>query len=211
MYNEPGTTPISAGGLEFGIRLGDFDQVNYEEVELSKTIQDEADTIVSSLAIIEATGASDSSDFSGWQTYTNDVVGYSLMVLAEVDILALDPYQRVAVVGPQVDGEPQFQFMVETVEASGSDWVDFRDQRVEGHRATLDSLGVDEEGTISEISIGGIQALRLRYPGTIAADFPRDDIYFIRGDRFFTISITLFDGEVNEALNDQFLQSITFQ
>ncbi len=53
MYGEPGPLPLSAGGLEFSARLDDFNP-DYDSVELSRSIQGDADLILGSLALIEA-------------------------------------------------------------------------------------------------------------------------------------------------------------
>ena len=51
-YGQPGAL-VSAGGLEFAPRMDDFAQLDYGEIELSQSFQNEADLILSSLAIIE--------------------------------------------------------------------------------------------------------------------------------------------------------------
>jgi hypothetical protein len=56
MYGQPGPPLISAGGLEFAPRLDDFAQVDYGEIELPQSVQDEADMILSSLVVNEAEG-----------------------------------------------------------------------------------------------------------------------------------------------------------
>lgn len=54
-YGQPGAI-IAAGGLEFAPRLDAFAQVDYQDIELSQSVQDEADMILSSLVIIEVGG-----------------------------------------------------------------------------------------------------------------------------------------------------------
>ena len=107
MYGQPGPPPLSAGGLEFAPRMDDFAQVAYEEIELTETIQDEADMIISSLAIIEVEGSTAEQKESepvgetaeaipvDWKEYSNEAVGYWLMVPAESEVVGLDPSQRV--------------------------------------------------------------------------------------------------------------------
>ena len=56
MYGQPGPPLISAGGLEFAPRLDDFAQVDYGEIELPQSVQDEADMILGRLVINEAEG-----------------------------------------------------------------------------------------------------------------------------------------------------------
>jgi hypothetical protein len=209
MYGEPGSPPLSAGGLEFALRMDDFAQVNYEEIELSQTVQDEADMIFSSLALLESESAT-SDDSAGWQTYTNDARGYSLMVPADAKIVSPDPAWRVAFIGPEINNKPQFQFMVEHYDIDLTEAIDFLQTLVEGHQAYLESLGIDDEGMIEELVIAGEPALRLRHLGSSEADQPRDDFFFVHGNTVFGISIAHIGGMENEFLNDQFLQSITF-
>jgi hypothetical protein len=115
MYGQPGSGPHALGGLEFSATLNDFIP-DYDSVEMSQAIQDEADMILGSLAIIEAEGADDSGNaddaYAGWRPYTNELLGYSLMVPGAAEVVSLDPSQRVFFIGPEVDGIPQFQFGV---------------------------------------------------------------------------------------------------
>jgi hypothetical protein len=215
MYGQPGLPSLSAGGLEFALRMDDFAQVNYEEIELSQTVQDEADMILSSLALLESDSVtsdqSSENDSAGWQTYTNDVWGYSLMVPAGANIVSPDPSQRVAFVGPEINNKPKFQFMVEHYEISPPEGTEFYQTLIESHRAFLDSLGINDEGMIEEVAVAGFPAIRLRHPGTSEVDPPRDDFFFMRGNTVFTISIVHFGGAEDEVLNDQLLQSISFE
>jgi len=222
MYGEPGPPPLAAGGLEFAPRMDDFAQMAYEEIELSQTVQDEADMILSSLAIIEAEDSSDASEESDstdetaesvpadWKEYSNEAVGYWLMVPAETEIIGLNPSQRVFFIGPEVNGKPQFQFSVEHYDGSLPGGADFMQQVIEDYLSYLETVGRSDEGEVEELLIAGEPAIRTRYPGTIEADQPRDDYIFMHGDKIFQISITLFDGVEDEILNNQFLQSITF-
>jgi hypothetical protein len=212
MYGEPGSGPLALGGLEFSARLNDFNP-DYDSVELSQVIQGEADMILSSLAIIEATGTSDSGigdEYSGWQPYSNEELGYSLMVPGAAEVMSLDPSQRVGFVGPEVDGKPQFQFIVEHYTLNYPEGADFEQQLIEGHRQYLDTLGIDDEGMVEEVTVVGEAAIRLRHPGTGEWDPPRDDYYFIQGDTLFTIRVSHFGGVEDQALTNLFLKSITF-
>jgi hypothetical protein len=49
-YGQPGSV-ISTNGLEFAISLADFAQIDYEDIELTQQLQDEADLILSSLTM----------------------------------------------------------------------------------------------------------------------------------------------------------------
>jgi hypothetical protein len=48
-YGGPGF--LGSGGKVFAIRLEDFAQVDYRDIELSQEVQDEADQILSSLEV----------------------------------------------------------------------------------------------------------------------------------------------------------------
>jgi hypothetical protein len=213
MYGQPGPPPLSAGDLEFAASLHDFNP-DYDYVELSQADQEDADLIMSSLTIIPSgSGAPDAPtgyDTTGWQTYRNEAAGYSLMIPGDAQIVSQDPGQRVAFIGPEVDGKPRYQWMVEQYMANYPEGTDFKEPLLAGHRAFLDSLGVDEEGMIEALTIAGEPAIRTRHPGTSAADQPRDDFYFMHGEMMFQISITLFGGVEDTALTSQFLSSLIF-
>ena len=83
------------------------------------------------------------------------VVGYSLMIPADAQIMAQDPSWRVGFIGPEVDGKPQFQIMIEHYVPNYPEGTDFRESLLEGFRAYLDSLGIDHEGRIEELTIAG--------------------------------------------------------
>ncbi len=213
MYGQPGPPTLSAGGLEFALRMDDFDP-DYDSVELSQTLQNEADMIASSLAIIEVERESDSSmageDDRGWQTYTNEQLGYSLMFPGAAEVVSLDPSQRAAFIGPEVDGKPQFQFMIVHYDIDAVEAANFMQSLAEGHRDFLESIGETTIGQVEELVIAGEAAIKLRFPAINESE-PRDDYLFIHGGKMFTISITHFAGLENQELSDRFLQSITFE
>ena len=223
MYGQPGPPPISAGGLEFAPRMDDFTQVDYGQIELSQTVQDEADMILGNMAIIEVEGSSAKPKESGladetaestptdWKEYSNEALGYWLMVPAEAEIVTKDPNQRVFFIGPEVNGIPRFQFSVEHYYSSLPEGTDLFQQLIEDYQSYLETVGRSDEGEVEELLIAGEPAIRRRHLGSIEADRPRDDFVFVHGDKIFQISITLFDGVEDEIFNDQFLQSITFR
>ena len=218
MYDEPGPPPISAGGLEFALRMDDFNP-DYDSAELSQAVQDDADMIASSIAIIEiegptanesqADGISESAPV-GWKEYVNPTIGYWLMVPDEAEIVTPDPNYRVFFIGPEVNGKPQFQIAVEHYDGNLSEGADLLQQVTADYLSYLESVGRSDEGEVEELIIAGEPAVRLRYPGTIEADQPRDDFFFVHGDKTFQISITLFDGNEDEVINDYFIESINF-
>jgi len=210
MYGQPGPPPLSAGGLEFALRMDDFAQVNYEEIELAQSVQDEADMILSSLAIIEVDGVSNDLLASGWKTYSNEAWGYSLMVPGDAEIVSPDPNWRVAFIGPEINSKPQFQFVVEHYDIDLAETADFWQSLAEGQHAYLESIGREGEGQVEELVIAGEPAFRLRHFGSGGADQSRDDYFLLHGNTVFAISIEHIGGVEDEVLNDQFLQSITF-
>jgi hypothetical protein len=169
--------------------------------------------ILSSLAIIEAEGASDSDpgdDYRGWQPYSNEQVGYSLMVPGAAEVVSLDPSERVAFIGPEVDGKPQFQFMVVHYDVDATEAANFMQSLVEGHRAFLESISETTVGQVEELVVAGERAIKLRFPAINESD-PRDDYFFIHNGKVFTISITHIGGVEIEDLNELFLQSFAFE
>jgi len=213
MYGQPGSGPHALGGLEFSARLDDFNP-DYDNAALSQTVQDEADMILGSLAIIEAEGESDSGDagdaYAGWRPYANELLGYSLMVPGAAEVVSLDPNERVAFIGPEVEGKPLFQFMVVHYEVDATEAANFMQSLVEGHRAFLESIGETTVGQVEELVVAGEPAIKLRFPVINESD-PRDDYFFVHDDKVFTISITHIDGVEIEDLNDLFLQSFAFE
>jgi hypothetical protein len=213
MYGQPGSGPHALGGLEFSASLNDFTP-DYEGVELSQTVQDEANMILSSLAIIEAEGESDSGNagdaYAGWRPYTNEFLGYSLMVPGAAEVVSLDPSQRVFFNGSEVDGVPQFQFGVEHYDTDSTEEADFMQSLVENHRAFLESIGETTVGQVEELVVAGEPTIKLRFPAINESD-PRDDYFFSHNGKVFTISITHIGGVEIEDLNELFLQSFAFE
>jgi hypothetical protein len=209
MYDQPGSGPHALGGLEFSASLNDFTP-DYESVELSQTVQDEANMILGSLAIIEAEGESDSGSagdaYAGWRPYTNELTGYSLMVPGAAEIMSQDPSQRVGLIGPEVEGKPLFQFY----DIDATEEADFTQSLVENHRTFLESIGETKEGMVEELVIAGEPAIKIRFPAINESD-PRDDHFFIHNGKVFTISITHIGGVEIEDLNELFLQSFVFE
>jgi hypothetical protein len=80
----------------------------------------------------------------------------------------------------------------------------------EGHRAFLESMGKTAEGQVEEMVIAGEPAIKLSFPAINESD-PRDDYFFVHDGKVFTFSISHFGGVENQALNNSFLQSITFE
>jgi hypothetical protein len=149
-------------------------------------------------------------DYNGWLPYTNEQLGYSLMVPGAAEVVSLDPSQRVFFIGPEVDGKPQFQFGVEHYDIDSTEAANFMQSIVEGHRAFLESIGETTVGQVEELVIAGEPAIKIRFPAINESD-PRDDHFFIHDGKMFTISITHIDGVEDEELNGLVLQSFAFE
>ena len=73
-----------------------------------ETLFEDAAMIVSSLTIIEAEGDADKTtsaanyDYTGWQSYANETLGYSLMYPGQADVMGADRDKSVEFVGPIV-------------------------------------------------------------------------------------------------------------
>ncbi|HSG15976.1 MAG TPA: hypothetical protein VLE70_06590, partial [Anaerolineae bacterium] len=113
-------------------------------------------------------------------------------------------------IGPEVDGKPQFQFMIVHYDIDAVEAANFMQSLAEGHRDFLESIGETTIGQVEELVIAGEAAIKLRFPAINESE-PRDDYLFIHGGKMFTISITHFAGLENQELSDRFLQSITFE
>jgi hypothetical protein len=132
------------------------------------------------------------------------------MVPGAAEVVSLDPNERVAFIGPEVEGKPLFQFMVVHYDVDATEAANFMQSLVEGHRAFLESIGETTVGQVEELVVAGEPAIKLRFPVINESD-PRDDYFFVHDDKVFTISITHIDGVEIEDLNDLFLQSFAFE
>jgi hypothetical protein len=181
---------------------------------LTESSSDEDGMALSSPAIGETEGTSGNNtsdgDYQGWQPYHNAQLGYSLMVPGAAEVMSQDPNERVAFIGPEIEGKPQFQFMIVHYDIDSAAADTFMQDIVEGHRTFLESMSEPTEGQVEELVIAGEPAIRTIYPAINGAE-PRDDYSFVHEGQMYTISITHFDGLEDEALNELFLQSFTFE
>lgn len=209
MYGQPGT-PIAAGGLEFAPRMDDFAQMDYEEIELSQSAQEDADFILSSLAIIEAEEGGDETataadyDYSGWQSYANETLGYSLMYPGQADIMGADRDKAVDFVGPVVGDDHWPWFMVQHFD---SDF--FRPPAGTDVRQWIDDSDIPYKAEARETTIGGLPAVQWHVEASPQA-YGMDEYYVIDGDQLYKITILHAGGLEDWTLYDQFLQSIAF-
>jgi hypothetical protein len=194
---QPGA-PIATGGLEFAPRMNDFAQIDYGQIELSKAVQEDADMIVSSLTIIEAEGDADKTtsaanyDYTGWQSYANETLGYSLMYPGQADVMGADRDKSVEFVGPIVgdDHWPWFSIQHFVRQWLADSYIPY---------APLDE----------EMTIGGLPAVHYAVEATPQA-YGRDEYYVIDGDHLFQITLLHAGGNEDWSLYEQFLDSITF-
>jgi hypothetical protein len=210
MYGQPGT-PIAAGGLEFALRLDDFAQVDYGAIELSQEIQAGADFIASSLAIIEVEGAGDSEttaaadyDYAGWQSYSNETVGYMLMIPDQVDVMGANRDAAVEFVGPIV-GDDHWPWF--TVQHFDSEF--FRPPAGTDVRQWIADSDSPYKDGAQETTIGGLPAVRLQIAASQQA-YGMDEYYVIAGEQLYKITILHTGGLQDWDLYEQFLASITF-
>lgn len=209
MYGQPGA-PIAASGLEFAPRMDDFARMDYEETELSQSVQDDADFILSSLALIEAEEAGDETtaaadyDYSGWQSYTNETLGYSLMYPGQADIMGADRDKAVDFVGPIAGDDHWPWFMVQHFD---SDF--FRPPAGTDVRQWIAGSDIPYKAEAQETTIGGLPAVQLRVEPSPQA-YGMDEYYVIDGDQLYKITILHAGGLEDWTLYDQFLQSIAF-
>lgn len=209
MYGEPGSGPLSLGGLEFSARLNEFTP-DYDSVELSQTIQDEADMILSSLAIIEVEGcdaettAAADYDYAGWQSYTNETVGYTLMVPGQADIMGANRDGAVEFVGPIVGDEHWPWF---TVQHFDSEF--FRPPAGTDVQQWIADSNIPYKDEAQETTIGGLPAVHLQVAASPQA-YGMDEYYVIAGEQLYKITIMHAGGLQDWDLYEQFLTSINF-
>lgn len=207
MYGQPGTL-ISADGLEFAPRMDDFAQVDYGDIELSQGLQKQADLILSSLAIIETEAAAELErvdyDYSSWRSYTNQKLGYSLMVPGDADIMGANTNESVEFVGPIVGSDhwPWFSIQHFTSEF-------FSPPPGTGVGQWIASSSIAYKSLAQDMTIGGLPAVQLHVDESPQA-YGMDEYYVINGDQLYKITILHAGGLQDWTLYDQFLQSITF-
>ena len=207
MYGQPGAL-ISAGGLEFAPRMDDFAQVDYGAIELSQSVQDEADLILSRLVIIDVEGGVDPEsvdyDYSGWRSYTNEKLGYSLMVPGDADIMGANYDESVEFVGPVVGTDHWPWFSIQHFDSeffSPPPGTDLRQWIADSNTAY--------KSPAQDVTIGGLPAVQLHVEESQQA-YAMDEYYLINGDQLYKITILHAGGLQDWDLYDQFLQSITF-
>jgi hypothetical protein len=203
--------PIATGGLEFTFRLGDFAQVDYGAIELSQSVQEDADFILSSLAIIEVESSGDEAvasaaeyEYSGWQTYTNETVGYTLMAPGQADVMGADRDQAVEFVGPIVGDDHWPWFMVQHFDSAF-----FRPPAGTSVGQWIADSNIPYKDEAQEMILGGLPAVRLQVAPSQQA-YGMDEYYVIAGDQLFKITILHTGGLQDWGLYEQFLASITF-
>jgi hypothetical protein len=215
MYGLPGA-PIAAGGLEFALTVEDFAQVDYGAIELPQQVQADADFIASSLAIIEAEGAGASAaaggetmtaagyDYSGWQSYTNETVGYALMAPGNTDVMGADRDKAVEFVGPIAGDDHWPWFMVQHFDSAF-----FRPPAGTDVRQWIAGSDIAYKAEAQEATIGGLPAVHFQMAPSPQA-YGMDEYYVIAGEQLFKITILHAGGLEDWALYEQFLASITF-
>lgn len=208
MYGQPGPPLLSARGLEFAPRLDDFAQVDYGEIELSQSVQNEADMILSSLAFIKLDGGSEIEtmdyDYTGWQSYTNEKMGYSLIYPGNADIMGLNHDESVQFVGTLVDKERWPWF---TINHFDSDF--YRPPAGTDVRQWIADSILPYEPLEQDVTIDGLPTVHYAFEASQQAP-SRDEYYVIHGNQLFQITILHQGGLQDWTLYEQFLQSITF-
>jgi hypothetical protein len=201
--------PIATIGLEFSPSLQEFAKVDFPEIDLSKSVQADADNIIRSLAISgQATpgeGTSGGYNYAGWNSYTNEALGYSLMYPGDTEVQGANRDEMVEFVGPIINADHWPWFFVEHFD---SDF--FSPPLGTDVKQWLADSNIPYEPTDQELTIGGLPAVRYLFEASPQA-YARDDYYVIKDDQLFLISILHADGLQDWALYEQFLASIAFQ
>lgn len=207
MFGQPGTL-ISAGSLEFAPWLDDF-AMNYDDAELSQSIQDEADMILSSLVTIEVESEIPEDfvkyDYTGWLPYTNETLGYSLMYPGETDIMGENRDDSVEFVGPIVGTDHWPWFWVHHFDSEF-----FNPAPETDVRHWIADSNISYKSAAQEMTIGGLPAVHLHVEQSPQA-YGMDEYYVINGNQLYKITILHAAGLQDWTLYDQFLHSITFE
>jgi hypothetical protein len=139
-------------------------------------------------------------DYSGWQAYTNEEFGYTLMYPGDAAVIGANLDEMVQFVGSE-------HWPILTVDHGNSDFfhppagTDVRQWVLDLYTA-YDSIG-------PEMTIAGLPTVHLVYesgPGWEASD----EYFFIRDQQLFRILILHSEGRQDWDLYNQFLYSITF-
>jgi len=142
-------------------------------------------------------------DTEGWGTYTNEPLGYSLMVPPDATVLEGTDGRSIQITGPLVDNERWPFFEVRTFD---SDFyhppadVDLR-QWVLDHVPAHDAVDTATQ-------VAGRPTVHLRHEASQQAG-ARDEYYVVDDGQLFTITI-LHSGREDWALYDAFLNGFRF-
>lgn len=142
-------------------------------------------------------------DYSGWQSYTNDTIGYSLMVPGQADVMGGNVDESVQFVGPLVEGEHWPWFFVDHYDSA----FFHPPAGTELRQWLTDSIPY--EPLEEDANIGGLPAVHFTFEASPQA-YGRDEYYLVHGDQLIKITILHAGGLQDWSLYDQFLQGFTF-
>ncbi len=162
------------------------------------------DLLVGSIEITNDLSQQTSADYSDWQTYTNEVFGYSVQVPGDIMILEAPDNSFVNFDGPLVDNE---RWPMLSISHYASDF--YRPGKgIEVREWILDSeIVYDEIGLESELA--GWPVIHLSVESSPQAN-GSDEYYLIKDRQLFRIALLHAAGKEDWTLYNQFLESFTF-
>jgi putative hemolysin len=149
-------------------------------------------------------GGGGADPYAGWNTYTNEIHGYTLSYRGDCSVVSADPSASVQFVGPLRDGEHWPWFFVDHYDSEiyhppdGADILEW-----------ITDFGIHYDEVGPAISIAGLDALHLVTQQTPQA-YGSDDYYFVKDGQLFHIQILHAVGRQDWGLYNLFLQSFTF-
>ncbi|MGB3714818.1 MAG: hypothetical protein WA996_10350 [Candidatus Promineifilaceae bacterium] len=138
--------------------------------------------------------------YEGWETYTNEKFGYSVMYPGDAAVMGVNPDEMVQFVGSG-------HWPILTVEHVDSDFF-HPPTGTDVSQWVLD-LHTDYDAIGPEMTIAGLPTVHLVYesgPGWEASD----EYFFVRDEQLFRILILHSDGQQDWDLYSQFLYSFSF-
>lgn len=143
-------------------------------------------------------------DYTGWQAYSNDKLGYALMYPGNAEVMGDNFDESVQFVGPIVELEHWPWF---TVQHFDSEFFS-PDLGTTVQQWIADS-NIPYKADAQEVTIGGLPAVWFHVEQLPQA-YDRDEYYVIHGDQLLQITILHTEPGQDSDLYNQFLNSIAF-
>jgi len=159
--------------------------------------------MVTRLELLEEQQATDD-EYEGWETYTNETLGYTLKYPGDASVMGTDLNSMVTFEGPLIDNDhwpvlivnhPDVDFYNPPAGTDVMEWI-------------LDS-GTPSDTIDSETEVAGFPTVHLVYEESPQA-YGSDHYYLISGEQLFQIQFIHTGGKQDWGVYNRFLKSLTF-